>query len=98
MPAAIDAPHQRTEFAVGGLPAAEHDLLPAADLGLGPAFRASRAIGRASSLGDDAFQLQFPGRFHNGIAAFFEMISVTDQLFLSVPAIPPALQALFRPA
>ena len=79
MVAAIDAGHQRAEFSVGGLPAAEHDLLPAADLGLGPAFGAAGAIGRVELLGDDALELQLFGGFQHGIAAFLEMLDVTDQ-------------------
>ena len=47
MIAAIDAGHQRAEFAVGGLPAAEHDLLSGAAFGLGPALGAAGAIGRS---------------------------------------------------
>ena len=47
MIAAIDAGHQRAEFSVGGLPAADHDLLPRARLCLGPAFGAAGMIGRA---------------------------------------------------
>ena len=93
MTAAIDAGHQRTEFAVGGLPAAEHDLLPGADLGLGPALGASGAIGRIQLLGDDAFQLQFACRFQHGIAAFFEMLDVADQLFFAIPPLQQLLQA-----
>ena len=93
MTAAMDTGHQRTEFSVGRLPATEHHFLPAADLGLGPALGASRAIRRIQFLGDDAFQLEFPGRFHDGIAAIFEMIDVANQLFFSIPPLQQALQA-----
>ena len=80
MIAAIDAGHQRAEFAVGGLPAAEHDLVPGAAFGLGPALRAAGAIGRIELLGDDAFQRQLAGRFQHGIAAALEMLDIADQL------------------
>src|SRR3984885_4349053 len=54
---AIEAGHQRAEFAVGGLPAAEHDFLSGARFDLGPAFGTPGAIGRAEFLGNDAFEL-----------------------------------------
>src|ERR1019366_1580542 len=54
--AAIHARHQRAEFAVGGFPAADHDLMPGAAFGLGPVFGSTRTIGRAELLRDDTFQ------------------------------------------
>ena len=80
MLAAIDAGHQRAEFAVGGLPAAQHDFVPGAAFGLGPVLGAAGAIGRAELLGDDAFQRQLAGRLQHGIAAAFEMFDIADQL------------------
>ena len=80
MVAAMDARHQRAEFPVGGLPAADHDLMPGPALGLGPAFRAAGAIGRVELLGDDAFERQFAGRLQDGIAAGLEMLDIADQL------------------
>src|SRR6516164_10328886 len=61
MVAAIDAGHQRTELAVGGLPAPQHDLLPGAALGLGPVLGTTGAVRRDELLGDDALERQLAG-------------------------------------
>ena len=47
----MHADHQRAEFAVGGLPAADHDLMAGAAFGLGPAVARARTdrAHRASS-------------------------------------------------
>src|SRR5271169_3373312 len=50
MIAAVNAGHQRAEFAVGGLPSTEHNLLAGAAFGFGPAFRTTGAIKRAKLL------------------------------------------------
>ena len=92
MIAAIDAGHQRAEFAVGGLPAAEHDLMSRAALCLGPALGAAGAIGRIELLGDDAFEREFAGRFQHGIAAALKMLDVADLLVLAFPRVQQFLQ------
>src|SRR5438445_8027351 len=68
MIAAMDAGHQRTEFAVGGLPAAKDDLMPGAAFGLGPALGPAGLIGPTELLRDDALQRQLAGRAQHGVA------------------------------
>ena len=93
MIAAIDARHQRTEFAVGGFPPAQHDLVSGAALGLGPVLGPARAIGRAELLRDDAFQRQLAGRLQNCVAAGFEMLDIADQAGF---ALGPRFQQFFQ--
>ena len=83
MLAATDAGHQRTEFALGGLPAAYHDLMPGADLGLGPVLGAAGTIGRVAFLGDNALEQHLLRRLQHGLAVLVEMLDITDQLCLA---------------
>ncbi len=95
MIAAIDPGHQRTEFTVGGFPSPQHDLVPGAGLGLGPAFRATGSIGRIQLLGDDAFQLLLGRRFQNGRAVLLEMLDIADHFCFALPGLQQLLQSLF---
>ncbi len=56
-------------FAGGLGPAADHHLVAAAALGLGPAVRAAGGVGRVQALGDDALQREVAGRLQHGLAA-----------------------------
>ena len=85
MTAAMDTRHQRAEFTVGGFPAAEHHLLPVANLGLGPAFGTAGAIGCIELLGDDAFQRQFSGCLQDRVTTVLEMLDVADQPAAALP-------------
>ena len=82
---AIDAGHQRAEFALGGFPAAEHDLLAGANLGLGPGRRAAGMIGRIELLRDDAFERQLARRLQHLLAIALEMLDIAD-LFRPCPS------------
>ncbi len=79
MIAAIDARHQRAEFAVGGFPPSEHDLMSGPAFGLGPTLASTRLIGRAELLRDDAFQRQLASRLQDGFAPGFKMLDIADQ-------------------
>ena len=81
--AAVNADQQRTKFAVGGLPAADHHLVAGAALRLGPGTAAAGAIRRIELLRHDAFERQLAGRLQNGVAAGFKMLDVADQAFLA---------------
>ena len=94
MIAAMDADQQRAEFAVGGFPAADHDLVAGAAFGLGPALGAAGAIGRVELLGDDAFERQLAGRLQDGVAAGLEMLDIADQLALALARLQQFLQPL----
>jgi len=78
MIAAMDARHQRAEFAGIALPAAEYHLMPGAAFRFDPVHGAFRAIRRIEPLGDDAFQRHPARRAQHRIAAGLEMFDVTD--------------------
>ena len=93
MTAAIDTRHQRAEFAVGGFPAAQHDLMAGAAFCLGPVLGTAGLIGRTEFLGDDAFQRQLACRFQDGIAARLKVLDIADQ---SAFALGARLQQFFQ--
>src|SRR5215467_11995375 len=85
MVAAMNARHQRSEFATGRLVSADHDLMAGPALGLGPALGTARTIGRIQSLRDHPFELELAGRPQHGIPAALEMLDVAD-LVRALPA------------
>src|ERR1700729_2801646 len=93
MTVAMHARHQRSEFAISGFPAPQHDLLSGAGFGLGPVFGAARTIGRAEFLRDDTFQPQLRGGLQNAIAVVLEMLDIADR---SGFALWQRLQQLFQ--
>ena len=78
---AVDAGHQRTEFAGRGLPAAEHDFMAGAALDLDPAIGAAGLIRGTQLFGNNALQRQLRSRLQNGLAVGFEMLDIADQIF-----------------
>ena len=94
MIAAIDAGHQRAEFAVGGLPAPQHDLLSGTGFCLGPALRAARTIGRAELLGNDPLKRQFRRRLQDRVPVSLEMLDIADRFGFG-PRVQHFLQSRF---
>ena len=86
MVATIDARHQRTEFAIGGLPAPKHYLLTVADFGLGPVLGPAGLIGRAELFRYDPFQRHLAGGLPDRLAPGLDMSEVADQAFLAAAA------------
>src|SRR6185436_5732477 len=74
----IGAGEQRAETVAFLRPAADDDLLAAADLGFDPRADAPRAIGRVQLLGDDAFERHFARRLEHGIALALDMRDVAQ--------------------
>jgi hypothetical protein len=96
MIAAIDARHQRAEFAVGGFPSSQHDFMPGPAFRLGPILGAAGAIGCAEFLGDDTLQPQLARRLQNVIAVVLEMSDIVDQFrFAPGPRVEQLLQFRF---
>ena len=96
MAVAIDACHQRTEFAASGFPPPQHDFMSGPALGLGPVLRTPGAIGRIELLRDDALKRQLAGRLQDGVTATLEMFDITDLPGLGLrSSFQQFLQALF---
>ena len=59
-------------------PAADHDFMAGAALGLGPGLRAARTVGRAEAFGDDAFEMHAAGGLQHGIARPRKMVDIAN--------------------
>ena len=76
--AAMDAGQQRAQPSALAGPAADHHLVAAAALGLGPVPAASGLVRRIEALGDDAFEMHPAGRLQHRIAGRLEVIDVAE--------------------
>src|SRR3954464_13960207 len=104
MIAAIDPGHQRAEFAIRGLPAADHDLMAGTAFRLDPMVGAAGLVGCLEPLRDNAFQRHFARGFPHRLAAGLEMFKImndaaamlafrTEQFLQAALALPERLPA-----